>query len=103
MSGQASTPSQFAQLTQGYEAVRRRWRGESEDTGARLGLDLLLRRGTSAWLQSRYEVSEVPAIKPGNAVCACEGSGPLPTRHAETAALLLLAMALTATRDEARA
>lgn len=98
MSEQASTPSQFAQFTQGYEAVRRRWRGETEDTGARLGLDLLLRRGMSAWLQSRHEVSEVPAIKPKNAVPGGEGSGPVPTRHAETAALLL-AMALTATRE----
>ena len=102
MSGQASTPSQFAQFTQGYEAVRRRWRGETEDAGARLGLELLLRRGTRAWLQSRHEVSEVRAINPGNSVPGGEGSGPLVTRHAETAALLL-AMALTATRDGASA
>lgn len=101
MSGQASTPSQFARLTQVYEAIRSRWRGEGEDTGARLGLELLLRRGTRAWIQAQHEGSSPTSIKPEPAMPGGDGAGLLPApRHTEVASLLL-AMALSAARNEA--
>jgi hypothetical protein len=95
MSGQASSPSQFAHLTEVYEAIRGGWCGERDDSGARLGLELLLRRGAKAWMQVAAEVPRAPAL--GSRVSATSG---LPAaRHTEVASLLL-AMALSATRNE---
>lgn len=102
MSGQARAPSQFAQLTQVYEAMRGRWCGESTDNGAHQGLELLLRRGTRAWMQVQHEVPSSPAAKSAAAVSAPggDGAGLFPAGQVEVASLLL-AMALSATRNEA--
>jgi len=99
MSGQASSPSQFAQLTEVYEAIRGGWCGQGDDSGARLGLELLLRRGTKAWMQAAAEAPRAPALEAREPAPVSTTSELPAPRHAE-AASLLLAMALSATRNE---
>jgi len=115
MSGPAQSPRPPAQAIEMYEALRGRWCGEAQPNAcARAGLDLLLYRGMSAWMNEPPAASPVAAlaapleidkaISAGWRTQAPAGSGRLiPAACHIEAASLLVAMAFRTTGPEARA
>lgn len=95
----------LAPLAEAYEAVRHQWHGHDSSAHGRLGLDLLLRQGLSAWMRV-VSATRVPerdgtgaAVSRPVPTTAGEGDAAGAARRTEVAALVA-SMAWAATQKE---